>query len=287
MMIPVRFIAISLGISDDDVLWDADTDSVTITAPDRIVQMFKNSARVIIDDLDGTMFNLNADMLPVEPKVEMLTQIFEDRLYIPFRNLAHAFGIAVSYDPETRIAEFNPESANETANDTTDTTQPTTAPAALPLTVLPNRQLTEAELNAWKANYSGAKDVELELVKLINAERAANGVAPLETNEKLMMAARFKTQSLADLKYFAHSGVYGRVRDLMNAFGFVPATPGATSENLAQGWDTPAKAMQGWLGSPAHRANILNSEFTLLGVGSYNCADKGLLFVLMFSTDAE
>jgi uncharacterized protein YkwD len=39
-------------------------------------------------------------------------------------------------------------------------------------------------------------------------------------------------------------------------------------ENIAEGYSTPAAVMRAWMNSPGHRANILDCDFTSLGVGA-------------------
>jgi hypothetical protein len=113
LRLPVRHISHALGINDKFVEWDPIIEAVTITVgtnstTSRVVQMFKNSSRVIIDGAERNMFELNADMVPVQPQVQIFTRIYDERMYVPFRNLAQVFGIRVTYCEETRMAEFNP-----------------------------------------------------------------------------------------------------------------------------------------------------------------------------------
>ena len=134
---------------------------------------------------------------------------------------------------------------------------------------IPNRRLTPEELSQWIAEYhamDGANIFELEVLRLVNLERANAGLAPLSLNPTLMMSARFKSQSMSDLNYFSHTNpVYGHFtnipRELFNIM--------VNGENIALWHRTPEAVMLAWMNSPGHRANILNPQFTELGVGFF------------------
>ena len=65
--------------------------------------------------------------------------------------------------------------------------------------------------------------------------------------------------------YFDHnSPTYGSPFDMMKKFGISYKSAG---ENIAQGQRTPEEVVQAWMNSAGHRANILNSGFTHIGVG--------------------
>ena len=65
--------------------------------------------------------------------------------------------------------------------------------------------------------------------------------------------------------YFDHnSPTYGSPFDMMKSFGISYTSAG---ENIAMGQTTPEQVVQAWMDSPGHRANIMNSSFTQIGVG--------------------
>ena len=108
---------------------------------------------------------------------------------------------------------------------------------------------------------------EQQVADLVNAERAKAGLPALKLNWELSRVARIKSQDMHDKKYFAHqSPTYGSPFDMMKKFGISYRTAG---ENIAQGYATPQSVMTGWMNSPGHRANILNSSFTQIGVGYF------------------
>ena len=112
---------------------------------------------------------------------------------------------------------------------------------------------------------SSVSAYESEVVRLVNVERAKNGLGALTLNAKLSDVARAKSQDMRDKGYFSHtSPTYGSPFDMMTSFGISYRTAG---ENIAMGYSSPQAVVTGWMNSPGHRANILNSSFTQIGVG--------------------
>lgn len=110
-----------------------------------------------------------------------------------------------------------------------------------------------------------ADEYEAEVIRLVNIQRQQNGLKPLSTNWELSRVARYKSQDMVDKHYFSHtSPTYGSPFDMMKAFGIKYRTAG---ENIAYGQRTPAEVVNAWMNSSGHRANILNSSFTQIGVG--------------------
>ncbi|MFJ7919791.1 CAP domain-containing protein [Lysinibacillus fusiformis] len=126
-------------------------------------------------------------------------------------------------------------------------------PATPPTSSTPST--TTSDVNAF----------EQEVVKLTNAERTKAGLSPLQTDDKLMAAAREKSQDMQSNNYFSHtSPTFGSPFDRMKALGIAYKSAG---ENIAQGQRSPQEVVQAWMDSPGHRANILNGKFTHIGVG--------------------
>ncbi|MCI2255305.1 SafA/ExsA family spore coat assembly protein [Domibacillus sp. PGB-M46] len=106
---------------------------------------------------------------------------------------------------------------------------------------------------------------EAEVIRLVNIERQNAGLKPLTQNWELSRVARIKSQDMMKNNYFAHnSPTYGTPFNMMKNFGITYKSAG---ENIAKGQTTPAAVMKAWMNSPGHRANILNSNFTQIGVG--------------------
>ena len=106
---------------------------------------------------------------------------------------------------------------------------------------------------------------EAEVVRLVNEIRVQNGLNALTQDWQLSRVARYKSQDMKDKNYFSHtSPTYGSPFQMMKSFGITYKTAG---ENIAKGYSTPQAVVNGWMNSSGHRANILNSSFTHIGVG--------------------
>lgn len=113
-----------------------------------------------------------------------------------------------------------------------------------------------------------AKDsynVEQEVIKLVNVERANAGLSPLSYDWELGRVAQYKSQDMHDQKYFNHtSPVYGTPFTMMKNFGINYKSAG---ENIAMGQKSASAVVEAWMNSEGHRANILNKDYTHIGVG--------------------
>lgn len=106
---------------------------------------------------------------------------------------------------------------------------------------------------------------EAEVVRLVNEIRRERGLTELKHNWELSRVARYKSQDMRDKGYFAHnSPTYGTPFQMMKSFGISYRSAG---ENIAKGYSTPSAVVNGWMNSSGHRANILSSSFTEIGVG--------------------
>ena len=106
---------------------------------------------------------------------------------------------------------------------------------------------------------------EDEVIRLVNEQRAKNGLKALTANWELSRVARYKSRDMVDNRYFSHtSPTYGTPFQMLTAFGLTYRTAG---ENIAYGQRTPQAVVSAWMDSSGHRANILNASYTQIGVG--------------------
>jgi len=125
--------------------------------------------------------------------------------------------------------------------------------------IYPGQVLTIPTLNSSVSSY------ESEVVRLVNAERTKRGLSPLAHNWQVSRVARYKSEDMQKNRYFSHtSPTYGSPFQMLKSFGITYRTAG---ENIAKGQSTPAAVVNAWMNSSGHRANILNSSFTEIGVG--------------------
>lgn len=130
---------------------------------------------------------------------------------------------------------------------------------ANPDLIYPGQVLTIPQTDATVSSY------EAEVIRLVNEARAQNGLSPLKTNWELSRVARYKSQDMVNNHYFSHtSPTYGTPFDMIKAFGL---SYRAAGENIAYGQATPQAVVTAWMNSSGHRANILSSSYTQIGVG--------------------
>ncbi|KIN28800.1 MULTISPECIES: CAP domain-containing protein [Bacillus] len=126
-------------------------------------------------------------------------------------------------------------------------------------------QKTTEKTNTTTSAPSSVSAYEKKVVELTNAERQKQGLKPLQIDETLSKSARAKSQDMKDKNYFDHqSPTYGSPFDMMKSFGISYKTAG---ENIAKGQKTPEEVVKAWMNSEGHRKNILNPNFTHIGVG--------------------
>lgn len=104
-----------------------------------------------------------------------------------------------------------------------------------------------------------------EVVDLVNVERSKAGLNPLTLDADVSNVATKKSQDMIDNNYFAHnSPTYGSPFDMLKKFGISYKTAG---ENIAMGQKTPKEVVNAWMNSEGHRKNILNPNYSKIGVG--------------------
>jgi uncharacterized protein YkwD len=123
---------------------------------------------------------------------------------------------------------------------------------------------------------SGLSDQETEILGLVNQQRVRSGLAPLKFSARLAVVARGHSYDMAMRHYLAHNSPDGVApADRISGVGIGYRTVGENiymDENADTG-DVPQRAMNGWLKSPEHLANIVSGKFTETGVGIAHSAD--------------
>lgn len=134
------------------------------------------------------------------------------------------------------------------------TPQPTVKPSAEP-SVDPSADPSSGP--SEQENYAE------EVLSLVNAERAKEGLSPLVLDQKLCGAATVRAGEIVE--EFSHTRPDGT--SCFTALKQADVTYRAAGENIAAGQATPASVMNSWMNSSGHRANIMSSNFGKLGVG--------------------
>lgn len=118
------------------------------------------------------------------------------------------------------------------------------------------------------------------VLKLVNAERKKAGLQPLTLSNKLTNIAYTKAKDMAEKNYFSHqSPTYGSPFDMLKQFG---VSFSAAGENIAAGQKSAEEVMNSWMNSSGHKANILNANYTQIGVGFYRGGQYGTEWVQLF-----
>lgn len=123
---------------------------------------------------------------------------------------------------------------------------------------------------------SFASDLEVQMLLLINAERAAVGLDPVQLELDLNEAAEVHSEWMIATDTFSHTGAGGsNPGDRMRDAGFTFANSWTWGENVA--WqsirgaagfeDDVINLHNALMNSPGHRANILNPDFDYIGIG--------------------
>lgn len=92
-MLPVRAVAIALGIDNNAIIWNAETHTATIFHGSRIISM----------TIGADVMTVNGTAIPTATSVEVIN----GRMFIPMRDLATAMNAKLDWDPVTRTAYFN------------------------------------------------------------------------------------------------------------------------------------------------------------------------------------
>lgn len=143
-----------------------------------------------------------------------------------------------------------------------------------------NNQNTNNTTNNTTTNNGNSLTAdEKEVFDLINAKRTAAGLSALKVDAELQNVARAKAEDMVKNNYFSHtSPTYGSPFDMMKSFGVSYKTAG---ENIA-GNSSNTGAVNAWMNSEGHKANILNSSFNYTGVAVVKSSKYGKIFVQMF-----
>lgn len=121
-----------------------------------------------------------------------------------------------------------------------------------------------------------ALEFEWRVFELVNTERARHGLLPLVWDEGLAVLARAHSRDMSTNDMFGHMGSDGlepseRITRAGVAWSIV-------AENVFRGTVGPESAMDAWMGSPGHRANILNPELTHIGIGVYRAEGQRTMY---------
>ena len=161
---------------------------------------------------------------------------------------------------------------------TTSQSQSTTPPTTTIPT--PVQTTTTQPAATTKLTFSSEQWIA-EILRLTNAARTGQGLNPFSTtNSQLAQAAALRANELTST--YSHNRPDGS--ECFTVLDEYNISWSSAAENIAQasaGYYTPQDIVDGWMNSPGHRANILNSDLTSIAVG-YASANGKEYFVQLF-----
>lgn len=127
-----------------------------------------------------------------------------------------------------------------------------------------------------------------ELLTLVNREREARGLKTLQMNNQLSAAAALKATHMFVNNYWAHFAPDGTSPwYFIKSSGYSYVYAG---ENLAKGFTSSTDAVEAWMNSPTHKANILSPQYEDIGFAINEGTLQGedtVLIVQMFGTPSN
>ena len=108
-----------------------------------------------------------------------------------------------------------------------------------------------------------------QVAELVNQERAKAGLAPLQVDSRAEEAASVRAQEIE--RSFSHTRPDGS--SFSSALSQSGVSFTGAGENIAYGQRTPEEVMKTWMNSQGHRANILNKDYTSIGVGYHQSSN--------------
>ena len=134
-----------------------------------------------------------------------------------------------------------------------------------------SRPNAETQIPIYDSSYMA--EVESMIFNKVNEERSKNGLAQLSYNSTMEYYARIKSQDMGDRGYFDHNNPEGELITVqMQRDGVSYSSWGENIAYIGGVSDTTTLAnqfMTNWMNSSGHRANILSSNFTSIGIGVY------------------
>ncbi len=209
-------------------------------APNRI-EDDAQTGFIAINQLDNNCLNDdNGLMLAYKSKIYILLELLNN---FPSQKA----DLAADINPKPGVIIENP-----TPTASAPVTAPEPAPAPAPAPAPTKAPTVEVSQDAFT----------LEILRLVNIERAEQGLDPLVLDNTLSAAAAVRAKEATEL--FSHTRPDGSSTfTVLAEFGLTYRRAG---ENIAIGQLTPAQVVQAWMDSEGHRNNILG-DFALMGIG--------------------
>ncbi len=174
--------------------------------------------------------------------------------------------------PETDIPETDVPETDVPEVDIPETEKPETN---IPL---PDVSVPDTETDT---NIQSQDALAVEVLRLVNTERTKAGLSALTLDSALSSVAKNHSVDMKNNNYFSHTNLKGQSPfDRLKNAGISYKTAG---ENIAMGQKTAQSVVSGWMNSEGHRANILNSGFGKMGLGTAQTPSGGYYWTQIFT----
>ncbi|WP_406136392.1 CAP domain-containing protein [Streptomyces sp. NBC_01089] len=174
---------------------------------------------------------------------------------------ARAHAPSTSPSPHRPKASAVPSQRKKSGPATARSASPSTAGAR---TAQPSAAPAHTEAAHTEAAGGAETTAATAVLNLVNHQRAQAGCRPVRADADLASLAGAFSDEMASRGFFDHTDPDGATPwDRADKAG----VRGLGGENIARGQADAAAVMDSWMHSPGHRANILNCDFTTLGVG--------------------
>jgi uncharacterized protein YkwD len=161
-----------------------------------------------------------------------------------------------------------PSTGSKTTNSgTTTNTGSTTTSGSTSNTATSATSIDQQGLPTLSSNYSiTVQDAaEQKILELMNQKRTEAGLKPLTLDNTLIKVARYKSDDMIQNNFFDHTNPDGtKWTDWLQALGYSYTSAG---ENIAYNTYDAVELFNQWWNSAGHRANMMNSSYTKVGIG--------------------
>jgi len=233
------------------------------------------NATQILNSLRG---NCNANLPSDGDLNELLNQVINQCIDQYKQGNSCSQNPTVPCPPKEETPAVNKPETPAEQTPTTETPKTETPKVEAPKAETPKVEIPKAETpktEAPKAETPKTETKELsyqeQVVALVNAERAKEGLSPLTLDAELTKAAQIRAEET--VTSFSHTRPNG------TSFSTVLTQSGISyrraGENIAYGYPSPEAVVDAWMNSEGHRANIMNSNFNKIGIGYYQTS-KGV-----------
>ncbi|NLT10931.1 MAG: SH3 domain-containing protein [Clostridiaceae bacterium] len=171
-----------------------------------------------------------------------------------------ASGDALTVVAETTNGWYVLSDGSYVSKTVTSDTLPTPTSTAPSSSAITSSTTPAATSSAPAITGSYNSDYASQVVALVNAQRETEGLSALSYDSTL--------GGYSDIRAFEISLVFSHTRPDGREWSTVGS--GVSGENIAGGYSSPESVMAGWMDSSGHRANILKSDYTRIGVSCYS-----------------